>query len=154
MMTERAHVVKTHGLVHGAGSPIEGCNAPETRPRWARARWPITEGRGWGSEQFSRRVPPSARCELVCAGGIPAAPRRPVPVSRVMIAEMIREDLAWVGSIGLIGREAETMGPRHGLCEHVIVFCFGCRYWRVDFSLADTVVRLLGFEDQTICLAR
>lgn len=48
----------------------------------------------------------------------PAAPRRPVPVSRVMIAEMIREDLAWVGSIGLIGREAETdtMGPRHGLC--------------------------------------
>lgn len=47
-----------------------------------------------------------------------AAPRRPVPVSRVMIAEMIREDLALVGSIGLIGREAETtiMGPRHGLC--------------------------------------
>lgn len=27
-----AHVVKSHGLVHGAGSPIEGCNAPETRP--------------------------------------------------------------------------------------------------------------------------
>lgn len=27
-----AHVVKTHGLVHGAGSPIEGCNAPGTRP--------------------------------------------------------------------------------------------------------------------------
>lgn len=27
-----AHVVKIHGLVHGAGSPIEGCNAPETRP--------------------------------------------------------------------------------------------------------------------------
>lgn len=29
---EAAHVVKTHGLVHGAGSPIEGCNAPGTRP--------------------------------------------------------------------------------------------------------------------------
>lgn len=27
-----AHVVKSHGPVHGAGSPIEGCNAPETRP--------------------------------------------------------------------------------------------------------------------------
>lgn len=44
-----------------------------------------------------------------------------------MIAEMIREDLAWVGSIGLIGREAETtMGPRHGLCGTSILFCSGC----------------------------
>lgn len=54
-----------------------------------------------------------------------AAPRRPVPVSRVMIAEMIREDLALVGSIGLIGREAETMGPRPWLVRHIILFCFG-----------------------------
>lgn len=59
-----------------------------------------------------------------------AAPRRPVPVSRVMIAEMIREDLALVGSIGLIGREAETtMGPRHGLCGTsffllVVLLCY------------------------------
>lgn len=57
-----------------------------------------------------------------------AAPRRPVPVSRVMIAEMIREDLALVGSIGLIGREAETtiMGPRHGLCGTSFLFGMLC----------------------------
>ena len=58
----------------------------------------------------------------------PAAPRRPVPVSRVMIAEMIREDLAWVGSIGLIGLEAETTGatPKACACAAHCSFCSGC----------------------------
>lgn len=77
-----------------------------------------------------------------------AAPRRPVPVSRVMIAEMIREDLARVGSIGLVGREAETTGPRHGLCGTLLPFALGAldRQAVEDCCVlcADTVGRLLG----------
>lgn len=77
-----------------------------------------------------------------------AAPRRPVPVSRVMIAEMIREDLARVGSIGLIGREAETTGPRHGLCGTLLPFALAvldCQAVGDSCVLcADTVGRLLG----------
>lgn len=63
--------------------------------RSARARWPITGGRVFGVASNSRAVCHRSESR-VCL----AAPRRPVPVSRAIIAEMIREDLAWVDSIG------------------------------------------------------
>lgn len=78
MMTERHTSSKTHGLVHGAGSPIEGCNAPETRPGERVLSAQLQRGMVGVREQVSRPVCHRqvrglcAQCSVLSAGGLVA----------------------------------------------------------------------------------